>query len=527
MRRSGSTRRRSPRRSRCATPTRAGSLGERAGAAPGHDPAPQRAGPRGRGGPRSSPRGAEVGHARRRPPRSSVAAQQHGLVVLDADRRGDPAGEALERHRVGARRRTGWSTSSTTARRRGRRPAARCPSPRSRSPSCRGCTAREPDAVRPHRPRDAPARLADVAAHGRLATDRGDASGTGYWSPATGEYRLDLLEIVDDDLDWAGPVAARRCAGPEAARPGPATTWPPRSASGLRPGDVAISLGTSGTVFAVSDTPTADATGAVAGFADATGRFLPLVCTLNATKVTDAIAHLLGVDLAGARRRWPSRPPPGAAGVVFAPLPRRRAHAEPARRDRDHLGAALGRRARAGGPRPRSRASCAACSTGSTRSRAAGVATDGGRLFLVGGGARSAAYRQVLADLAQRPVVVEHRGRAGRARRVRAGRGAGVGRSDLGRAGRLGARDGNDRRPDPGPGLGDRGPDVLRVGARRGLSRVRRPHLARRLARRGFPGPALAVPPQPAFERGEQRVVVLRDPLVDVAARARAVASTG
>ncbi len=68
-----------------------------------------------------------------------------------------------------------------------------------------------------------------------------------------------------------------------------------------------MSLGTSGTVYAVSERATADATGAVAGFADATGRYLPLVCTLNATKVTDAVARVLGVDeerlgVAGARR---------------------------------------------------------------------------------------------------------------------------------------------------------------------------------------------------------------------------------
>ena len=68
---------------------------------------------------------------------------------------------------------------------------------------------------------------------------------------------------------------------------------------GLAPGDLALSLGTSGTAFTVSDDPTADPTGAVAGFADATGRYLPLVCTLNATKVTDAVARLLGVDAAG------------------------------------------------------------------------------------------------------------------------------------------------------------------------------------------------------------------------------------
>ena len=87
---------------------------------------------------------------------------------------------------------------------------------------------------------------------------------------------------------------------------------------GLRAGDVAISLGTSGTVFAVSDVPTADATGAVCGFADATGRYLPLVCTLNATKVTDATAHLLGVDLPVLDEMALSVAS-GSGGIVFVP----------------------------------------------------------------------------------------------------------------------------------------------------------------------------------------------------------------
>ncbi len=54
---------------------------------------------------------------------------------------------------------------------------------------------------------------------------------------------------------------------------------------GLRPGDVVISIGTSGTAFAGSARPAADPSGAVAGFADATGQYLPLVCTLNAAGV--------------------------------------------------------------------------------------------------------------------------------------------------------------------------------------------------------------------------------------------------
>ena len=76
-----------------------------------------------------------------------------------------------------------------------------------------------------------------------------------------------------------------------------ATTPERRSDSGPVPGDVVISIGTSGTVFAVADQQSADASGAVAGFADASGRFLPLIATLNAARVLVSAAKLLGVEL--------------------------------------------------------------------------------------------------------------------------------------------------------------------------------------------------------------------------------------
>jgi xylulokinase len=66
---------------------------------------------------------------------------------------------------------------------------------------------------------------------------------------------------------------------------------------GAGPGDVVVSLGTSGTAFAVSDVPARDPRGLVAGFADASGHFLPLVCTLNAARVLSATAAMLGVGL--------------------------------------------------------------------------------------------------------------------------------------------------------------------------------------------------------------------------------------
>jgi len=87
---------------------------------------------------------------------------------------------------------------------------------------------------------------------------------------------------------------------------------------GIEPGDVVVSLGTSGTVFAVHDEPTTDASGFVAGFADATGRFLPLVCTLNAARVLTATATMLGTDIEGFDR-LALEAQPGAGGMVLLP----------------------------------------------------------------------------------------------------------------------------------------------------------------------------------------------------------------
>ena len=247
---------------------------------------------------------------------------------------------------------------------------------------------------------------------GRTTTDRGDASGTGWWSPAAGSWRTDLLELAAPGTaraDWLpevlGPETAAGTLLPDAAAalglpagipvgPGTGDNMAAALGVGLGPGDVCMSLGTSGTVYARSARPTTDATGAVAGFADATGGFLPLVCTLNATRVTDAVAGLLGVDhagwdalaLAGASdgltllpwfdgERTPDRP--GATGVLHG------------------LRTDVGRTSLA-------RAACEGVLCGLLDGVdalvAAGVRVDGRRV-LTGGGARSAAYPQVLADL--------------------------------------------------------------------------------------------------------------------------------
>ncbi len=86
---------------------------------------------------------------------------------------------------------------------------------------------------------------------------------------------------------------------------------------GAAAGDVVVSIGTSGTVFASCDVATADDTGIIAGFADARGGFLPLVCTLNASRVLDAACSVLGVDYAGLDQLALSVP--DAAGLVMLP----------------------------------------------------------------------------------------------------------------------------------------------------------------------------------------------------------------
>jgi xylulokinase len=257
---------------------------------------------------------------------------------------------------------------------------------------------------------------------GRFVTDRGDASGTGYWSPSEDRYRLDLLALVDPVTEWAdrlptvlgpwdraGPLTAAAAdrlglvKGTTVAV-GTGDNMAAALGIGLRPGETAISVGTSGTVFTTSDRPTGDPTGAVAGFADATGHFLPLVCTLNATLVTDAVGRLLAVDRP-VLDELALRAPTGAGGLVLVPYlagertpnrPRATGTLAGIRPDVDR--AALARAAFEG----------VVCGLldGLDALSAVGVPTDGGRLVLVGGGARSVAYRHVVASLSGRPVTV-------------------------------------------------------------------------------------------------------------------------
>ena len=159
-----------------------------------------------------------------------------------------------------------------------------------------------------------------------LTTDRGDASGTGWFDARSDTYRDDLVELA-----LGHRPALPRVLGPSESS-GEARMLAPgalvaagtgdnmAAALGLQAevGDVVLSIGTSGVACVVATEQSADPTGTIAGFADATGGFLPLVATLNAARVLDAGARLLGVDHAAFSDLALSAPA-GCDGLVLVP----------------------------------------------------------------------------------------------------------------------------------------------------------------------------------------------------------------
>ncbi|MHA6780532.1 xylulokinase [Pseudonocardia saturnea] len=239
-----------------------------------------------------------------------------------------------------------------------------------------------------------------------LVTDRSDASGTGYFGPDG--YRLDLLERAFGRADVLLPrvLGPGEAAGrtPDGLLLGPGAGDNAGAALGLgaEVGDVVVSLGTSGVVSAVSPTPTADATGIVAGFASATGEHLPLVCTLNAARVLDAAGALLGVDHAELSRLALSAPS-GAGGLVLVPyLEGERTPNRP-----DSTGALHGITLGTSTPAHLARAAVEGLLCG--LADALDALVDAGvpvrRVFLVGGGARSDAVARIAPAVFGRPVL--------------------------------------------------------------------------------------------------------------------------
>jgi len=162
-----------------------------------------------------------------------------------------------------------------------------------------------------------------------LTTDRSDASGTGYFDSVSNLYDLEIfaaalgreaasLSVIAPAIVSPGETAGTLAGSTIAIASGAGDNAAAALGLGARAGDVVVSIGTSGTVFAVSEKLVPDPTGTVAGFADASGQHLPLVATLNAARVLDSISTLLGVshDELG---ELATHAKPGADGLVLQP----------------------------------------------------------------------------------------------------------------------------------------------------------------------------------------------------------------
>ncbi|MCW2655173.1 MAG: xylB [Mycobacterium sp.] len=240
-----------------------------------------------------------------------------------------------------------------------------------------------------------------------LTTDRSDASGTGYYDAVANEYRFDLLELA---------MRGRRPEVPKVLGPAQQTAGDERrfgaglgdnaaAALGLgaEQGDVIVSIGTSGVVAAVSADPVHDDAGFVAGFADGTGRYLPLVCTLNGARVLDAAAAMLRVNHDELSQLALSAPP-GSEGLVLVPyLEGERTPNRP-----NAAGALHGLRVSNATPANLARAAVegllCALADGLAHLTTHGVIAR--RILLVGGGARSQALRQLAPSVFGVPVLV-------------------------------------------------------------------------------------------------------------------------
>jgi len=251
-------------------------------------------------------------------------------------------------------------------------------------------------------------KLAGATGLDALRTDRSDASGTMYWSAATNQYRLDLLELgfgrvigVPEVLGPTGVAGTLPSGAP--LGPGAGDNAAAGLGAGAGPGDVVVSIGTSGTVFVSTDVAPQDPSGSVAGFADCTGRFLPIVVTLNAARVLDAAARILGVDHEELSRLALSAPA-GADGLVLVPY----MEGERTPNRPNATGAIHGLTLKTSDPEHLARAAVEGmlCALADGLDALVRHGAQANRIVLVGGGARSEAVRRIAPALFGLPVLV-------------------------------------------------------------------------------------------------------------------------
>lgn len=337
-----------------------------------------------------------------------VSGQQHGCVLLDAEQRPVRAAKL-------------WCDTETTPE------AARLSAQLGRSIPA-GFTASKVTWVASHEP-EAWARTTQVLLPhdflnlrltGTASMEAGDASGTGWFDPVSRAFDRGAMEAVDPALAGklpelieagapAGHVDARGAErfglaeGTLVSAGGGDNMMSAIGAGATRPGTVVLSLGTSGTVFTQTRQPVVDPDGLIAPFCDSTGAWMPLLCVMNLTGLTEGVVSLTGQDHSTLTRRaeaWE----PGCGGLVWLPyLSGERVPDLP-----DATGSLLGMQPKHLEPGALYRAALEGTSLnlglGAARMRALGIGID--RLHLVGGAARNPLWRCILAAVLEAEVHV-------------------------------------------------------------------------------------------------------------------------
>ena len=257
---------------------------------------------------------------------------------------------------------------------------------------------------------------------GERCMEMGDASGTGFFDGRTREWSQTMLRAIAADRDLHECLPALRSAneavgvlrdkvaeelGLPAGIPvgigGGDNMMGAIGTGNVRPGNVTMSLGTSGTLYAYAEEPIVDPNGNIAAFCSSTGGWLPLLCTMNCTVTTELMRSLLGADIASFESRISSAPR-GADGVITLPL----FNGERTPNLPNATGCLVGLNSHTTNPENLGRSAVEgatyALKFGIDELASLGVETR--ELVVTGGGANSDLWRQLVADICNAPVVV-------------------------------------------------------------------------------------------------------------------------
>lgn len=245
-----------------------------------------------------------------------------------------------------------------------------------------------------------------LGAQSAPTTDRSDASGTGYWSPMTLQYRQDLIELAfgrsvevpvvlgpaeRSGVTAGGVVVGAGCGDNAAALLG----------LDAAPGEAVVSIGTSMTVSMQEERVVVDPSGRVTNLASAMGGQLPIVATHNGARTLTAMARMLrvGLDELDAMAAHAAN---DADGITFLPY----LDGERTPKFSAAQGAVLGltRASMTSENLARAAVLGLACSIARAIADLVGAGLVVDAVTLVGGGAQSSALRQAVADLTGRVV---------------------------------------------------------------------------------------------------------------------------